>query len=960
MSSAALFLNGAGQGGPAQGGTDLKALLLRGILATLFPPHQVGAAPVDAASPQIVLQAASTIEAHQLLRETDNGTTETAQKQHQRAVDQWVDRLSVNLGAPGGARWAAACLAGLTCKEIGAERFLALYQGLAGKLVAMWKEAEGAEVVGAVQAALSDLVGRLGQLADMPGVRREGAGVVAKIVQPLIGALGSSPSQDAAAESLDLLIVSLQSFPSPFRHHSEAVETAVINLLLRGPSDITLPNAPPQVTRAATALALLPVAAGDAATWSALIHRLLIALNTLLVPTLSGLESPASFETAASLLLPQGSPPPPPLGRFDWSLSNMPTSHLWPPTVPVITSILTATRAMLTSAYPVSVPIPVAPILALVARLLNVVGTLFGAGAYDALSGDRQAALLAELPNLQKLALDLAVALLAGAGTHLLPHGEQLAGFVGDVLRRTSGEVAGMSVLRVQAYRAAEETLACLGAGVSLVLAPTLVPHALSDLRHAHRFLTQPRTPDAGALHLSDILQPQGGGSTGGRKGGKRRKGGRDGSTGGPVSAEVGAEEAFEVAGGSLRAIEKLLAVGGPLIPEKWRTELDAAIFHVAHLAAGGIPRAGSGALRLAACRALLASVTSPGSHRPPYLPQALAIFRRCRSEIGTPVGAFSTHALLVLEPFLHPRSLPVLKLPGGSRSGGVLPAADAAPRNAFSNDPWQEAEAWLGYGAGFRHGLEQCESAPEEQETAPEECEKAPEGREPSVPQREGDLETGAVSHHKRSRLESDGATRDTGAAALENRGRGEAAIAEQTGRSADVTMSEAREHADVSTPVAGKGSGSKGLDNGGAEAGTTSVDGMKHVAPNEGGGKYLEKGGNDAGIGASGTKRLREEEAVEKEVRMGGDAEPRVEPGAKEAPNYLRPGDLAVLAAKEKGKLEDEPDSKSNAERESAAEAARNVFGLMPRKGGDADSDSEGPLPSIVDGDPDDDDFM
>lgn len=182
MSSAALFLSGGGQGG-----TDLKALLLRGILARLFPPPQVGAAPSDAASPQIVLQAASTIEAHQLLRETDGNTTETAQKQHQRAVDQWVERLTANLGAPGGAKWAAACLAGLTCKEISGERFLALYQGLAGKLVAMWKEAEGAEVGGAVQAALCDLVGRLGQLADVPGVRREGAGIVARVVQPLIG-----------------------------------------------------------------------------------------------------------------------------------------------------------------------------------------------------------------------------------------------------------------------------------------------------------------------------------------------------------------------------------------------------------------------------------------------------------------------------------------------------------------------------------------------------------------------------------------------------------------------------------------------------------------------------------------------------------------------------------------------------------------------------------------------------
>jgi hypothetical protein len=100
--------------------------------------------------------------------------------------------------------------------------------------------------------------------------------------------------------------------------------------------------------------------------------------------------------------------------------------------------------------------------------------------------------------------------------------------------------------------------------GVSLILAPALVSHALSDLRVAHHLLTQPRTPDASALHLSEILQPQGGGSTGGRRGtggGKRRKATGETSTGGPLPAGSEAQEAFQVAGGALRALEKLLAV---------------------------------------------------------------------------------------------------------------------------------------------------------------------------------------------------------------------------------------------------------------------------------------------------------------------------------------------------------------------------------------------------------------
>lgn len=314
-----------------------------------------------------------------------------------------------------------------------------------------------------------------------------------------------------------------------------------------------------------------------------------------------------------------------------------------------------------------------------------------------------------------------------------------------------------------------------------------------------------------------------------------------------------------------------------------------------------------------------------------------------------------------MLEPFLHPRSLPVLKVPGGSRSGGVLPAADAAPRNAFSSDPWQEAEAWLGYGAGFRHGLEQCEPAPEEPEKAAEECEKDPEGREPAAQQLKSEPKPGANLHQEGG----DGGFGGLSTAAPENRRRDAAAEAEQARPTADVAMSEAWEHADVITREATKGPGSERSDVNPREAGTASVEGVGHVFRNEVRGGF--ETGNGAGNGASGTKRLREAEAVERGVGKGhadGDARRESEPAAKKAPTSLRPEDLPVPVAKGKAKLAADAglDGSTEREREAAlaAEAARNVFGLLPRKGGDADSDSEGSLPAIVDGDPDDDDFM
>jgi hypothetical protein len=280
-----------------------------------------------------------------------------------------------------------------------------------------------------------------------------------------------------AIESLDLLIVCLQSFPSPFRHHSQAVEIAIVNLLLKSTS--TLSNDHSQETdtapavsrngssllgRAAQALALLPTAAGDAATWSSLIRRILFAANALLSPAFVGLESPLGLANAVAHILDQNGGFPSMLGTFDWALTDEPESQLWAPTVPLTRSLLTAVQLMLTSPYPVPVSIPISPVLALVSRILKGDGSISPA-AYDTLARDREAAISAELPNLQTLALDLAGALLASGGTHLLPHGEQLVALVGDALRQTAGGGFGGPGFRVRVYGTAVEVLEGLGAG---------------------------------------------------------------------------------------------------------------------------------------------------------------------------------------------------------------------------------------------------------------------------------------------------------------------------------------------------------------------------------------------------------------------------------------------------------------------------------------------------------------
>lgn len=88
---------------------------------------------------------------------------------------------------------------------------------------------------------------------------------------------------------------------------------------------------------------------------------------------------------------------------------------------------------------------------------------------------------------------------------------------------------------------------------------------------------------------------------------------------------------------------------GGALLPDRWRAEVDAVLANVAMGASSGgrcaalvfdedstymegATSSSSTAFQVAAFRALLASLLSPCCHRPPYLAQGLAIFRKGRS----------------------------------------------------------------------------------------------------------------------------------------------------------------------------------------------------------------------------------------------------------------------------------------------------------------------------------------
>eukprot|EP00252_Welwitschia_mirabilis_P027385 TRINITY_DN9381_c0_g1_i5.p1 TRINITY_DN9381_c0_g1~~TRINITY_DN9381_c0_g1_i5.p1 ORF type:complete len:525 (+),score=108.79 TRINITY_DN9381_c0_g1_i5:192-1577(+) len=140
---------------------------------------------------------------------------------------------------------------------------------------------------------------------------------------------------------------------------------------------------------------------------------------------------------------------------------------------------------------------------------------------------------------------------------------------------------------------------------------------------------------------------------------------------------------------GALQALEALLTVGGSLRSDRWRADVDSLLITVAmNISASSSLVAGCYSehmadrfeegmsytisdVQIAAYKAVLASLLSPCYHRPPYLSQALSLFRRGKQESGTELAEFCAHALLALEPFMHPRSQPYASIPRSTSVGG-------------------------------------------------------------------------------------------------------------------------------------------------------------------------------------------------------------------------------------------------------------------------------------------------
>lgn len=650
----------------------LKPRFLYEVMASHFPPEKQ-----PSSNPLELSAAVSIIRRQKLLYELnrDEGL--------KVAVDAWIERILsyVNSKMPDKC-WAGICILGVTCQECSCQRFLESYCSWFQNLIVHLKvPSESPFLRVAACASLSDLLTRLGQF---PSAKKEGTSLAGKLVQTVLQLLGEDDSEALWNNVADLLCTILKCFPSSLHLQYNNAESVLVSKIMFGKCSVRISQ------KFARCLAFLPKAQSDGDSWYSMMQRVLLAINAHLNNAFQGFEDVTQVNDAIVPLLPPGKEPPPPLGgpSVEAESVELARKKFWQVLVPRVSSLLHCCCMMLTNPYPVQVTVPLGPLLALVSRILSVNGSLNQEPVPICVNTQQQALLCTQLPALHSCALDLLSAIVKGVRSQLLPRAANVVRLLTEYFRRCVSPT-----LRIKLYSNAQSLLISMGVGMASYIAPAIIYNAIADLKGSNSgaIFNSPNT-----IGQTNSTIATGGGDpvTNPRK----RKSIHGLSAESSVSCGLERQlytsdslTSVSVQISALKALEALLTVGGSLRSDRWRAEVDLLLVTVAMNAStnssflqfcdeedvsyfdesSSITTAD---FQLAAYKALLASLLSPCCHRPPYLSQGLALFRKGRQESGTELAEFCAHALLALEPLIHPRSLPY----------GATPAAMAT--NITSN----------------------------------------------------------------------------------------------------------------------------------------------------------------------------------------------------------------------------------------------------------------------------------
>ncbi|CAA6659783.1 unnamed protein product [Spirodela intermedia] len=541
------------------------------------------------------------------------------------AVDTWVERcLTLCRNKMPDKCWTGISLLGFTCELCASDRFLASYPTWFEALLSNLQPLADSHLVKLAScASMSDLFTRL---STFPNVKKDATSLASKLVLPVLQLMSENSTDAILVGAADLLGALLKFFPFSLRRHYGKAEAVIVSNLMSQKCSMDISK------KLAYCLALLPMVGGDENSWIAIMQKVLISINMYLNEAFRGLEEEHRSTEVMRLLVPPGKDPPSPLGgqSLSSSVASKTAASIQEVLVPRVSMLMDSCCIMITYPYSIQVNLPVQSLILLVERVLSVDGSL-----HETLSSFtselHQELLCAELPTLHLSSLDLLIAIVKSMQSQLLPYAANVTRILTEYLNR-----ATLPCLRIKVYSIMEVLLTTMGVGMSSNLDQ---PNVL--VRSRVHGKSKKRKYGSGAPKDLQIVVDLGEKSV-------------NRTLGAPLSVQISA----------LETLETLLTVAGSLKAECWRQDVDQLLISVATDACSWDSYYAWADFKLAALRALLASLLSHSHIRSPYFSQGLELFYRGKQEIGTKVATFCTRAMLALEVLIHPRSLSLMDSP--------------------------------------------------------------------------------------------------------------------------------------------------------------------------------------------------------------------------------------------------------------------------------------------------------
>ncbi|KAL2555632.1 Armadillo-type fold [Forsythia ovata] len=137
-------------------------------------------------------------------------------------------------------------------------------------------------------------------LSGFPNTKKDGTSQATKLIQPVLKLLDEDNSDVFRQEALCLLCTIMNFFPFSVNRHHDSVEAAIIIKIMSGKCSASV------LKKLGNALCLLPKLKGDEDSWSLMMQKILLSINTQLNDAFQGLEEEARSNETMRILLPPG------------------------------------------------------------------------------------------------------------------------------------------------------------------------------------------------------------------------------------------------------------------------------------------------------------------------------------------------------------------------------------------------------------------------------------------------------------------------------------------------------------------------------------------------------------------------------------------------------------------------------------------------------------------------------